>query len=90
MRPIEPVAPGFDLTNVRFAESQPEYETLPAYRSEDGMVVTRWRLTWRERFLVFLTGDLWLSILTCNRPLQPVKLDTKCPIFGHYMGDKEL
>jgi hypothetical protein len=46
-------------------------------------------MTWRERLRVLLTGDLWLTLLTFNRPLQTVKIETACPIFGHAMGDKE-
>ena len=29
------------------------------------------------------SGSLWLTILTFNKPLHPVKLETQCPIFGH-------
>ncbi len=78
------------MPTITFAENQPEYIPLPAHRQPDGTVTTRWRLTWRERLRILLTGDLWLQVLTFNRPLQPVKLDTQCPIFGHYMGDTEL
>jgi hypothetical protein len=80
MQPISPVAPGLALPEITFAKDQPEYNPLPAYRSEDGLVVTRWKLTWRERLDILLRGNLWLSVLTYNRPLQPVKLDTKFPL----------
>jgi hypothetical protein len=80
MTPIKPIIPGVEVPTVTYAENQPEYIPLPAYRTEDGMAVTRWRMTWRERLRVFLSGDLWLTILTFNGPLQPVMLDTKCPI----------
>ncbi len=81
--PVQQVVPGFNIPTVVFAENQPEYIPLPAWRGEDGTVVTRWRFGWKERLLLLLTGDLWLTVLTFNHPLQPVKLDTVCPIMGH-------
>jgi hypothetical protein len=80
MRPITPVVPGYDLPVVTYAKDQPEYIALPCHRSEDGTVTTRWRLSWRERLSIFFTGDLWLQVLTFNHRLQPVKLQTTCPI----------
>lgn len=82
MRPISPVVPGFDLPETLYAKDQPQYIPLPSYRLEDdsGTVMTRWRLSWKERLTILLTGDLWLTMLTFNRALQPVKLTTKCPI----------
>jgi len=80
MTPITPVIPGDFTTPVIYAEHQPEYINLPAHRQTDGTVTTRWRATWRERLRVFLFGDVWLTILTFNAPLQPVKLDAHCPL----------
>lgn len=92
MSPITPVVPGFDLPVTTYAKDQPEYIPLPSYRCEDesGTVVTRWRLTFRERIRILLSGDLWLSVLTFNRALQPVKLTTECPIMGHTGHDPEV
>lgn len=90
MEPMTPIVPGFNLPVTEYAKDQPEYITLPCWRGPDGTVVTRWRLSWKERFLVFLNGCLWLSILTFNRPLQPVKLDAHCPIMGHTGYDEEI
>ncbi len=86
MEPVAEVVPDAGtpvITYVRkvtFAADQPQYKPLVAYHSADGTVFTRWRLTWRERLRMFLSGDLWLTVLTFNHPLQPVKLDTVCPI----------
>lgn len=89
MTPVKEIIPGFEIETVTFAKNQPEYIPLPAWVGEDGLVVTRWRLTWAERFRLFLTGNLWLSILTFKNPLQPVKLDTTCPLQASFMLDKE-
>lgn len=80
--PITPIIPGFEVPVVTFAKDQPEYIPLPAWRGEDGTVVTRWRFGWKERWRLLLTGDLWLTLLTFNKPLQPVKLDTECPLLA--------
>lgn len=80
MTPISPVIPGYDLPETVYAKDQPEYIPLPAHRTEDGLVITRWRLSLTERLRILFGGSLWLSILTFNRPLQPVKLTAQCPV----------
>jgi hypothetical protein len=82
LTPVSPVAPGLDLPEVVYAKDQPQYIPLPAYRYDDGTVVTRWRLSWRERLAVLFGGSIWLTLLTFNKPLQPVMLDAKCPILN--------
>lgn len=71
MSPIE-----FEQSNVVYAKDQPEYLPLPAHKSEDGCVSTCWKLTLRERVRMAFTGRLYLSVLTFNRPLQPLRLGT--------------
>lgn len=90
MQPISPVCPYRELPEVVYAKDQPEYRQLPAYRESDGTVVTRWRLSWSERIKLLFTGDLWLTVLTFNHPLQPVKLQTKCPIVSEEMQAEEV
>lgn len=81
MKPVSPVIPRTALDEIIFAEDQAEYLNLPAIKnsSPEGMVTTRWHLTWQERFRVLFSGNLWLSILTFHNPLQPITLTTKCP-----------
>lgn len=57
---------------VTFAADQPEYEPLPAWRTDDGTVITRWSLTWRERIRLLFGRPIWLYVLTFGAPLQPV------------------
>lgn len=90
MEPMLPIVPGFNLTVTEYAKNQPEYLTLPCWKGPDGMVVMRWRLSWKERFLVFLNGCFWLSVLTFNKPLQPVRPTANCPIMGHTGYDEEI
>jgi hypothetical protein len=78
MKPISPVIAGVD--EIRIAEDQPEYETLPAIRTADGYLISRWQLTWRERLVVLFNGDIYLWCLTFGRPVQPVILEVDPPV----------
>ena len=77
MKPVK-----FKGYNVIFAEHQPEYLTLPAHKSQDseGIVTTCWKLTWGERFLIFLTGRFFFQQMTFNTPLQPQKPSVRSPL----------
>ena len=80
MKPITPIIPGSASPVVIYAKNQPEYNPLPAHRTEDGVVTTRWHLSIIERLRILIGGSIWLSMCTFNHPLQPVKLYTKCPL----------
>ncbi len=80
MRPASPVAPGTRCAEVVFAKDQPPYIPLPAVLDGDGTAHTRWRLAWWERFRVLLTGNVYVSLKTFNKPLQPIRLGTGNPI----------
>ena len=60
-------------TNCTYAENQPEYLPLPAEKTPDGMITTSWKLSFAERVLVLLFGKMFISIMTFNKPLQPIK-----------------
>jgi hypothetical protein len=66
------------MAEVVFAKDQPEYNRLPAIRgiSIQVPVTSRWRLTWKERLQVAFSGNLWLTVWTFGKPLQPVKIVT--------------
>ena len=38
-----------------------------------------WMLSWRERIKISFTGKLWISMLTFNNPLQPIKPEVDEP-----------
>lgn len=80
MKPQSPVIPGLEEYEVKIAESQDEYGTLPAlFVNGDEHIVTRWHLTWRERIVAFINGDIYLSIWRFGRPVQPVMMDVDEP-----------
>jgi hypothetical protein len=68
MKPID-----FKDRNVIYAEKQPEYTSIPALKidSDNGEVVSCWKLSFRERIKILFTGTIWMSIATFNKPLSP-------------------
>lgn len=80
MRPVEPIVPGKQLPVTLYAKDQPEYNRLPVYRESDGAVLSRWKLSLRERLRVVVFGDVYLWVLTFGRPLQPVSLQAEPPL----------
>lgn len=86
MEPVSPVSlarPELEPAEIKFADGQADYKTLPGLRhaNEFGCVTTRWKLTWTERFRILFTGRMWVSQLTFHRPLQPISFDLTEPPF---------
>lgn len=73
MQPQSPVLNRLPFEEVIFAKDQSEYNDLPAVRFANGEVITRWKLTFIERLKLLFSGNLYLHLLTFNRPLQPIK-----------------
>lgn len=93
MTPVMEIIPGFKLPEheiIVYAKDQPEYQPLPMWKGPDGLRVSRWKLTWRERFDILFGGSLWLRVLTFDRALQPVLIETRCPLMGSAMLDEEV
>jgi hypothetical protein len=89
MIPVTPVIPGCDLPVTKIAENQSEYQTLPAYYGDDGFVMTRWRMTLKERLRAFIYGDIYLIVWTFKAPLQPVCLQVEPPkVLQEYQSGK--
>lgn len=62
----------FKEANAVYGANQPEYQPLPAFKAEDGTAVFCLELDEEERKKVAETGELWVSLLTFNQPLQPI------------------
>jgi hypothetical protein len=75
--PIDPAIEELEL--VIYAKDQPEYIPLPTRRDVHGTVVTCWKLSWKERLQMFLRGRFYLTLLTFNRPLQPIRIEMGKP-----------
>lgn len=76
MIPTTPVVPNEKFPEHVFAADQPEYMPLPTIIRADGIVMSRWKLSWRERLRALWTGDIYLTVCTFNTPLQPVRVST--------------
>lgn len=72
MKPVK-----FKGVNVTYAENQPEYMPLPVHKTPDGTVTSCWKMSFWERVKVLFTGRIFLTVLTFNKPLQPVLLMTE-------------
>lgn len=71
----------FPEMNTIFAETQPEYTSLPTVREPDGCVTSCWKLTWLERIKLLFTGKVWVQQLTFSMALQPLRVAVDKPIF---------
>lgn len=79
MKPISPVIPNEKHNEIIVAEKQDEYQNLPSIRLADQSVLTRWKLTERERQIVAETGDIYLIMQTFGKPVTPVKMQVEKP-----------
>ena len=69
MKPVK-----FPEQNIVFAENQPQYETLPAFKDNntEQTVVTCWKLTLKERISLLIKGHFWVSQMTFRTPYHPI------------------
>ena len=62
----------FKECNAAFAENQDEYNTLHVFfDKQNGMVVSCYKLSFKDIFKMIFTRKIWLSVLTFGNPLQP-------------------
>jgi len=62
----------FEGSNIKIAEHQEEYQTLPAYANESGTIITCWKLSPEEIAKISETGELWFLQMTFNQNMQPI------------------
>lgn len=77
MIPIDPNITGLELRV--YAKDQPEYLPLPSRVDSSGTVVTCWKLSLGERLKILFRGTFYLTLLTFNRPLQPIRCSIDAP-----------
>lgn len=82
--PVLPSSPAIPETVL--AKDQPEYIPLPVAHVEysDGVrsMISCYRLTWRERIYILLSGKVWWEQLTFGESLQPQKMYVREPLSG--------
>lgn len=65
----------FKEVNIRIAENQEEYQTLPVYAKPNDPTVPVtmcFELDEEEREQVIKEGKIWLTMLTFGNPFQPI------------------
>lgn len=68
----------FDEVNLRIAEHQDEYETLPAYHNKkEGSVTFCFELNKEELDEIQRTGKVYFKQLTGNGAMQPIAMSTQ-------------
>ena len=74
MKPIK-----FKEQNCTYAENQPEYLPLPAFKinEPEGRIISCWKLSFIERMRILFKGKLWVSLMSFNKPLTPSYFTTK-------------
>ena len=78
MKPIE-----FKGSNALVAKNQKQYQPLPAFMDTNdasGIVVSCWKMNFREWLLVIFTGRVYVQSMTFRKPLQPLLLTVKSPL----------
>lgn len=74
MKPVK-----FKGCNTVLAKDQPPYLPLPCYSSNDasGLIITCWKMTFKERIKALFTGVIWIGQVTYLEPLQPQRADVR-------------
>lgn len=80
MKTLTPIDPDIPLLEAAvYAKDQPPYRPLPVRRTPDGEVVSRWKPNWMARLAVLFGADFYLTMLTFNNPLTPIRVAVTKP-----------
>ena len=83
-----PIKPEIDemlgWKHVVYAENQREYIPLPVLKElgPQGHLISCWKLSWREKFKLLFGNKIWLTLMTFQQPLQPIRISTDKPQFS--------
>ena len=91
--PKSPVVVGLEAYEKMYAESQAEYETLPALRSSPEQiakdkrcyVLSRWELSAEDRDAIANGADVYVSILTSTGSINPYMVE----VFSNHPDNTE-
>ena len=65
----------FKECNTEIGKNQEEYLTLPSlYDKKNGIVVSCYKLSFKDMIKILFTRKIWVSIMVFNGPLQPQML----------------
>lgn len=76
-----PVIEGLESHELVMAKDQPEYIPLRCVASSDnyGRRLSRWTLSAEQRRAIAAGGDIYLELLTFNRPMNPIRVGVGDP-----------
>lgn len=74
MKPVSPVIPGMVAEETVFAKNQAPYQPLPSLIDAHGYVLSRWKLSWKERVALLFSGNLYHWQGAFGGALQPVSM----------------
>jgi len=79
----------FKHQNIVYAKDQSEYKPLPALKldTQEGEVISCWKMSLKERLIVLFTGRVWLCLLSFNKPLTPSFMAVKRKEVYHHPDD---
>lgn len=83
MKPVDGVIPERELNGAQevcYGVGQEAYQELPAVRTPQGVVVSKWRLTNEEIETIRLTGCLFVEQMTFGFNLQPIRVRVDQPV----------
>jgi len=72
MRPVVP-EPRKGFSTPIIAKAQPEYQPVPANMNH-ACTEFKIALSWRERFMLFFSGSLYMVLLGPPQPIRPFRL----------------
>jgi hypothetical protein len=81
---VHSIPHGPEDLRVEIAKDQEQYRTLHAIVLEDNQTIICWKLSWRTRIRLLLTGKLWHSVMRSG-PLQPMLVTAHQ--HDHYVSD---
>lgn len=80
MKAVSPVIPGENHKEIRIAEHQTQYETLPAIPVNDNnQMVCRFELTESEIEKIKKTKSIFVILCTFGNKVQPIFITTEKP-----------
>jgi len=80
MEAVSPVIIGLENEEIKVAEHQEEYRTLPMLRTEDGYGICRFEVSDKDLINIQKTRSIYLYMMIGDKPVTPILLQTEHPI----------
>lgn len=80
MEAISPVIEGLEHEEIRVAEHQPEYRTLPMLRGEDGYGICKFHVSDKDLVNITKTRSIYVYMLVGDGSVIPIILQTEHPL----------